>query len=188
MAAQLGGAMRIRKRFKAEMAHKVPGAYTTRCHHLHGHSYRFDVTVASERADSAHMALDFRHLKTGGVGNFLDGFDHAVVLWEGDELVARIDEMNPNRHLIVPFLPTAEMIAKACFEVCSLIVDTLPGSARVVAVAVHETETSTAEYGIEDVGDDFPDVATQNWTVGREIAAQWAGEAWAQTLFPQLAH
>ena len=180
--------MRIRKRFKAEMAHKVPGAYTTRCHHLHGHSYRFDVTVASARADAAHMALDFKHLKTGGVGNFLDGFDHAVVLWAGDDLVSRIEEMNPNRHLIVPFLPTAEMIAKACFEVCSRIVEDLPGEAEVVAVTVHETETSTAEYGIDDAADDFPPVATERWLVGPEIAAQWAGEAWACHLFPQLPH
>ena len=170
--------MKIQRVFRAETAHKVPGAYTCRCHHLHGHSYRFEVEAQAKSADQAHMVIDFKLLETCGIKDFLDGFDHAVVVPAGDELVPIIDRVNPQRHLIVPFLPTAEMIAKACFEVCSTILNeyTEPRglSARVTAVRVYETVRGAAEYGIADAeGDQFPEVAIDQWIVSDEIKEQW---------------
>ena len=173
-----GLAMKIQRVFRAEMAHKVPGAYTCRCHHLHGHSYRFEVEAQAKSADQAHMVIDFKLLETCGIKDFLDGFDHAVVVPSGDDLVPIIDRVNPDRHLIVPFLPTAEMIAKACFEVCSAILSayTEPRglAAHITAVRVYETVRGAAEYGLSDVeGDQFPAVDLSRWVVSAQIKEQW---------------
>src|SRR4051812_44967851 len=107
--------MKIKKLFKAEMAHQVPGAYTTRCHHLHGHSYRFELSLKSDTPNEAQMVADFKGVKDAGIEDFFDSFDHAVMLWEKDPLSKLAREINPVRHVIVPFIPTAEMMAKAFF-------------------------------------------------------------------------
>ena len=170
--------MKIQRSFRAETAHKVPGAYTCRCHHLHGHSYRFEVEAQATDPDQAHMVIDFKLLESCGIKDFLDGFDHAVVLSQDDDLVPLIDRVNPDRHLLVPFLPTAEMIAKACFEVCSAILlghdDSRGGSAQITAVRVYETVRGAAEYGLSDVpADQFPKVSLNQWVISDAIRQQW---------------
>src|SRR5437588_689486 len=138
--------MLIRKLFKAEMAHTTVGAYTERCHHVHGHSYKFELFLQSGMPNPAQMVSDFRAVKDVGIHDFFDSFDHAVTIWEKDPRAAIIDRINPERHIVVPFNPTAEMLAKAFFVVCQAIVDTGPklsGEQRVSvsAVRVHETDT-----------------------------------------------
>src|SRR4051812_30386160 len=118
--------MLIRKLFKAEMAHMVPGAYSTRCHHLHGHSYKYEIFFRSEQANPAQMVVDFKAIKDIGINDFFDSFDHAVMMWEKDPRAALAAQMNPDRHILVPFIPTAEMMAKAFFLVCSAIVKSGP--------------------------------------------------------------
>ena len=83
--------MRIQRTFRAETAHKVPGAYTCRCHHLHGHSYRFEVEAQAKVGDAADMVIDFKLLEVCGIKDFIDGFDHAVVIKNDDDLVPLID-------------------------------------------------------------------------------------------------
>ena len=180
--------MRIQRSFRAETAHKVPGAYTCRCHHLHGHSYRFEVEAEASAPDQAHMVIDFKLLEACGIKDFLDGFDHAVVLSTDDDLVPLIGQINPDRHLLVPFLPTAEMIAKACFEICSSILageqSKHSGSARITAVRVYETARGAAEYRLEDAAKDrFPAVDLSAWVISEGIRQQWqAHPALAQLL------
>ena len=170
------------------MAHKVPGAYTCRCHHLHGHSYRFEVEARSVSPDRAHMVIDFKLLEACGIKVFLDAFDHAVVLSKDDPSAEVIDRINPDRHLLVPFLPTAEMIAKACFEVCSAILAAHRperGEAAVIsAVRVFETARGAAEYGLDDVADDrFPATDLKSWVISDEIRRAWMDEPAIAGLF-----
>ena len=170
--------MRIERVFAAEMAHKVPGAYTCRCHHLHGHSYRFAVAVEAPAPDKAHMVMDFKLLEGCGIKDFFDGFDHAVVLDKDDELAPMIDRINPDRHLLVPFLPTAEMIAKASFVICAAILDRFDfgrgETARLLWVTVHETARGSATYSREDLADDrFPAVDLSAWVISEQVRCQW---------------
>jgi 6-pyruvoyltetrahydropterin/6-carboxytetrahydropterin synthase len=182
--------MRIQRSFRAEMAHKVPGAYTCRCHHLHGHSYRFEVEAQASTADQAHMVIDFKLLEACGIKDFLDGFDHCVVLSLDDDLAPLIDRVNPDRHLLVPFLPTAEMIAKACFKICSEILkghNPERGEAAVItAVRVFETDRGAAEYRIEDQAtDNFPAVDLSRWVISEEIRAAWQQHPALARILPQ---
>jgi 6-pyruvoyltetrahydropterin/6-carboxytetrahydropterin synthase len=176
--------MLIRKLFKAEMAHATVGAYTKRCHHLHGHSYKFELYLRSDAPNNAQMVSDFRAVKDVGIGDFFDSFDHAVMLWNKDIRAPIIEKINPDRHLLVPFNPTAEMMAKSFFFICRAIVESGPklsgeADARVVRVRVHETDTGYAEFDESDAGaDGFPEVDFPSWTISRGVQLAWSRRDW----------
>ncbi len=184
--------MLIRKLFKAEMAHLVPGAYTKRCHHLHGHSYKFELFLRSNEPNDANMVADFKAVKDMGINDFFDSFDHAVMIYKNDPLAKIVNQLNPERHLVVPFVPTAEMIAKACFTVAQAILETGPRlsgekDARVSHVMVHETDTGYAVFGEEDLnGDRFPQIAFNEWVISGGIKAAWKDNEWFSRVVNRL--
>lgn len=48
----------ITKRFMFEAAHQLPW-HQGKCHNLHGHSYKLEVTLGSENLDTNGVVLDF---------------------------------------------------------------------------------------------------------------------------------
>ena len=176
--------MLIRKLFKAEMAHTTCGAYTKRCHHLHGHSYKFELYLKSAKPNPAQMVTDFKAVKDVGIHDFFDSFDHAVLLWEKDPRAKIIDQINPERHIIVPFNPTAEMMAKSFYYVSFAIIKTGPNlsgdqDCRVSAVKVHETDTGYAVFSEEEAAQDgFPDIAFHKWIISDGIKREWKNPGW----------
>jgi len=176
--------MLIRKLFKAEMAHIVPGAYSTRCQHIHGHSYKFELFLRGDEPNDSQMVIDFKAIKDRGIYDFFDSFDHAVMLWEKDPRVKIIERMNPDRNIVVPFIPTAEMMAKAFFLVCQSIIETgspLSGERNVSVerMVVHETDTGYAEFARPDLGrDNFPAAGLSRWRISKGICNGWREKAW----------
>lgn len=176
--------MMIRKLFKAEMAHTTIGAYTKRCHHLHGHSYKFELFLKSDKPNSAMMVSDFKAVKDIGINDFFDSFDHAVAMWSKDARSKIINQINPDRHIILPFNPTAEMLSKAFFFVAKAIFDNSPSlsgeqDARVSSVRVHETDTGYAEFGEGDLErDGFADIQFEQWIFSDGIKSEWKNKDW----------
>lgn len=185
--------MEIRKLFRAEMAHLVPGAYTKRCHYVHGHSYKFELFLEGRFPNDAQMVSDFKGVKDSGINDFFDSFDHAVMMWEKDPLAPMIGKINPERHVLVPFIPTAEMMSKAFYTVCDAILRSskpLSGEKEVSVsrVVVHETETGYAVFRREDVeSDQFPSVRFERWKFSDGIRADWRRPAWYDGALRALA-
>lgn len=135
--------MQIRKTFKAEVAHRVADAYTTRCRGLHGHSYEFEVILRDNNLNSCGMVIDFKLVKEK-INAFLDAFDHSLLIWEEDKfLVKNAKELN-ERYMIVPYNPTAELMALHIYKFIQNIYD-------VESVIVHETKTGYAKYSGEAI-------------------------------------
>jgi len=184
--------MLIRKLFKAEMAHSVPGAYTKRCHHLHGHSYKFELFLESVQPNSSQMVADFKAIKEMGINDFFDSFDHAVTIFEKDPLTPLIQKVNPERYMLVPFIPTAEMLAKACFVVCQAILNSGPKLSSekdvyVEKVIVHETDTGYGVYSHADVEkDQFPPIAFNRWIFSDGIKKSWSRPDWHDKALKSL--
>jgi 6-pyruvoyltetrahydropterin/6-carboxytetrahydropterin synthase len=184
--------MQIRKLFKAEMAHMVPGAYTERCHFLHGHSYKFELFLNGPHPNSASMVADFKAIKDMGINDFFDSFDHSVMMWKKDPLAPMAAKINPKRHIVVPFIPTAEMIAKACFVVCQAILKTSPplsGEKEVTIekVVVHETDTGYGCFGQSDLkSDKFPEIEFDTWTISEGIQRDWKNKKWFSNVLGVL--
>ena len=135
--------MIIRKLFKAEVAHRVRYAYTTRCQGLHGHSYLFEVFLEGQTQDNAQMLMDFKLVKEK-LNAFLDAFDHALIVWDEDqELVEMAPRLN-SRYIILPYNPTAEQMARHIFFQAKAL------SLPIHQVIVHETKTGYAQFSGDD--------------------------------------
>ena len=135
--------MIITKCYKAEAAHRLKYSYTKRCHGLHGHSYRFEISLKSDVQDDAQMLMDFT-LLTKKIGRFLDTFDHTLLIWEDDQELKELGpKLNP-RYMIVPYNTTAEQISRHIYFYGKQI--GLP----MHEVVVWETQTAYARFAGDD--------------------------------------
>jgi 6-pyruvoyltetrahydropterin/6-carboxytetrahydropterin synthase len=108
-------------------AHQLKG-YKGKCEHLHGHNWKIEVHVIAERLNEIDIAMDFQEIKK--ITN---------------EVIAPLDHSVLNE--IFPFTeknPSSENIAKWIYD--SLIKKIDNENIRVSAVAVWESETSSATY------------------------------------------
>ena len=147
---------RIRRWVETDTGHSVPNQKST-CRHLHGHRYRWEAElegeVVIERGVSDEgMLMDFSDVSRILEENIHDVVDHAFVVYEGDEdareaLSIRGDEQ---RTLVVPFVPTAENLARGAFEqVEPYIKSTYGNTLRLRAFHVRETPKSWASWNAE---------------------------------------
>ena len=145
----------IRKKFRIEMAHKLFSASSEECKWVHGHSYIVEVFVQSRRVNDDGMVVDFKDLKCV-VSPFLDQIDHGLMLPSvlEDEQIHRYDH-DHDRIIIVPFNPTAELLAKWLFHRLRSEVNkvTEDRRGRLLKVRVHETESGWAEYEQNEEGE-----------------------------------
>lgn len=142
--------MKIRKLFAFEGAHVVRGCSTERCStSIHGHSYRVEVVLASDRLDNGHMVVDFGLLK-GGVRDVIDAFDHTLVFWADDDPDYLEAAMRHSRRWIsLPVSPSAEQLSRVLFLLVERALGQLErrnGESRpsLVELVLHETATGSA--------------------------------------------
>lgn len=149
--------MKIRKLFKFEAGHIVRNCSSTRCKFSqHGHSYKVEVFLSSDKLDNGQMVFDFGLLKPT-VGKFLDQFDHSWHYWnkESPETIEFIHKFN-HRWVELPFSPSAENYSiyflKAITDILSKVkMENGEGAVKCIGVRVHETDTGYAESSIEDL-------------------------------------
>lgn len=117
----------IAKRFSFSASHvltAVPEGH--KCRRPHGHNYEVEIVCSGEELDHRGMVVDYFDL---------------------DPVRRFLDETVDHRHLndVVPGEPTAERLARWFFE---SLKGTMPAevSSRIVAVRVHETPRTWAEY------------------------------------------
>ncbi|UCD84355.1 MAG: 6-carboxytetrahydropterin synthase QueD [Deltaproteobacteria bacterium] len=115
----------IKTQFSA--AHQLRG-YRGKCENLHGHNWRVEVTIASEKLDDLGMVIDFKELKQR-VGEILEELDHQF-----------LNEHPPFQEVN----PSSENIARHIFDrLCEGITEP---HLQVDQVAVWESDTAGAVY------------------------------------------
>ena len=114
---------------------------------MHGHRYRFEAEIEGDVVDvggvsEEGMLIDFSDVSQILEVHIHDIFDHAFVVYENDELLTTLFEQLPPEHRIVkvPFIPTAENLAKWAFEQVAPHIKTAYGN-RLKLVAMHVRET-----------------------------------------------
>jgi len=133
--------MKITKEMYTETAHCLDG-HPGRCRFIHGHSYKWAVTLEGEALVHG-MLIDFSDLKKI-MSTVIDPFDHALVLEYGggfeSDLYDLLKKHNlADRTMLVNYRPTAENMAKS---VANELQTLLPNFK--VTVQVWETTTSCA--------------------------------------------
>lgn len=108
-------------------AHQLRG-YTGKCENLHGHNWKVQVMVSSEKLNETGLVIDFHEFKKT-VEELLSTLDHFV-----------LNEIFPFTELN----PSSENIAKWIYD--SLKKKTTNRNVALVSVTVWESETASATY------------------------------------------
>ncbi len=117
---------RVSKVMYFEAAHFLRG-YEGACQNLHGHSYKLEITIESERLNSLGMVVDFKKIKEF-MQNIIDRYDHSCL--------NEFYEYKENN-------PTAENMAREIYEELKRYIYV---ELHLVSVKVWETRDSYAEY------------------------------------------
>lgn len=102
--------------------------YKGKCENVHGHNYRVQVAVEGENLNGAGLLIDFADLKAG-IRSLVDRLDHQF-----------LNDLEPFTQLN----PSAENLAKYLSDGIRARVE--GQGARIRAVTVWETDTSSATY------------------------------------------
>ncbi len=108
-------------------AHQLRG-YKGQCEALHGHNWRVQVTISSDKLDDIGMVMDFHELKAI-TGEVISTLDHSFL-----NDVFPFTEINPS----------SENIAKWIYE--SIKKKLIKKMCEISSVTVWENETSSATY------------------------------------------
>lgn len=121
--------VRITKFFSFDSAHRIED-YDGKCRHLHGHTYKLEVTVKGEMGDNG-MVFDFSILKK-------------VV---NDKVISQLDHKYLND--VFPFNPTSENMVVWIFEQIDACFEGQPCTLE--SIKLWETATSCAELRRSDI-------------------------------------
>ena len=146
-------AARIRRWVETDTGHRVPN-HKSKCRHMHGHRYRWeaelegDVVTEKDVSDEG-MLMDFSDISELLNEHIHDVVDHAFIVYENDtDAINALSSMGDgHRTVIVPFVPTAENLAKWAFEqVEPHIRSSYGNSLSLRAFHVRETPKSWASW------------------------------------------
>jgi len=132
------------------MAHALLN-YDGPCKNIHGHSYQLNVTVKGKVKTNTNdsdegMVVDFGVIKKVVKELVVDVYDHALVLNEKANIdVNQFQFMN--KLIRVPYQPTCENML---VHFASLLKDKLPHNIILHSLFLRETNTSFAEWFMED--------------------------------------
>tara|TARA_B100000767_G_scaffold261697_1_gene273565 strand:+ start:1326 stop:1697 length:372 start_codon:yes stop_codon:yes gene_type:complete len=121
---------------------------------MHGHRYRFEAEIEGDTVQEAGvseegMLMDFSDVSAILMEYVHDIVDHAFVVYEGDAEARKACEIMGEGHrtVVVPFIPTAENLAKWAFEQVQPHISSAYGNRlKLVAMHVRETPKSTASW------------------------------------------
>ena len=144
---------RIRRWVETDTGHRVPN-HKSKCRHMHGHRYRWEAelegyVVTLGGVSEEGMLMDFTDVSAILNEYIHDVVDHAFIVYEGDKqaLVALSHMGEEHRTLIVPFIPTAENLAKWAFEQVEPHISSSYGNKlKLHAFHVRETPKSWASW------------------------------------------
>lgn len=152
----------VEKEIEFDAGHRVPN-HKSKCRNPHGHRYRLRTytrgPVVTEAGSSDEgMVADFSDIKALMTHLIHDKLDHGFIVYENDVVMRRIlldgstaehdsgqslPEWNVN---VVPFVPTAENLAKWCYDRLAVPIASLNGGLKLQCVRLWETPTSVAQY------------------------------------------
>jgi len=121
---------------------------------MHGHRYRWEAELEGEVVSHSDVSEEGMLMDFSDVSEILkihihDVVDHAFIVFEGDgKAIAALTHMGEaHRTLIVPFIPTAENLAKWAYEqVGPHITSSYGNLLKLRAFHVRETPKSWASW------------------------------------------
>ena len=143
--------MQITTRLEFDAGHRIP-SHKSQCRNLHGHRYAIEITLAGdiiqqEGASENGMVMDFSDVKAIARKAILEPWDHAFLVYKGDEEVLKFLNTLPNhKTVIMNAVPTAENMAAEAFRILNgCYQDTYGNHLKLERVRLYETPNSWAD-------------------------------------------
>lgn len=143
--------MLVTRRLEFDAGHRIPD-HRSLCRHLHGHRYVLEVTLSGDiirkDGDPANgMVIDFSEIKTLAKRHLVDLWDHAFIVYEGDERVVEfLGSLPDHRTIVLDCIPTAENLAEKAFAILDAVYqNTYANDLRLERVRLYETPNCWAD-------------------------------------------
>jgi len=136
----------IEKEIGLDYAHRLLN-HESLCSNLHGHRARILIGIEGElitKGSSQDMVIDFKDLKQILNEKIMSQLDHTCIASVEDKILSDFLIQNNQRYLIIRGMPTAENLAKWCFDEIKEDIEKL--GCKVAYVKFYETPTSEAIY------------------------------------------
>lgn len=144
--------MIVSKQIEWDMGHRVLNHHS-KCSNLHGHRYKAEISlegdlIIKDGDSSEGMVIDFGDIKTIATKYVHNVLDHGFMVWEKDIVMLNFFSKNSDqKHIVVPFTPTAENIAMWIFnQLEPKFIDTFGTNLKLESVKIWETPTSMVIY------------------------------------------
>ena len=141
----------ITKRLEFDAGHRIP-QHKSQCRNLHGHRYALEITLEGEPVDdpssSEHgMLMDFSDVKDLAREHLVDLWDHAFLVFAGDdEIRALLDRIPGHKTVVLDRVPTAENLVAIAFDILAPLYAARFGHHLVLKrLRLYETPTSWAD-------------------------------------------
>ena len=111
----------VTKIIEWDAGHRVPN-HKSKCHNLHGHRYKMELTLSGPLIDisgdsSEGMVFDFGDIKKVMTEKVHDVLDHGFIWYDKDPVMINVVVLSKGmKYILVNFIPTAENLAKWCYE------------------------------------------------------------------------
>lgn len=126
----------VTRRLEIDAGHRLVG-HESKCAHLHGHRYAFEIMCSAPKLDDIGRVVDFSVIKAK-VGTWLDEhWDHAFLFREDDPLLPKIIEAGEHRIFVLDVNPTAENLAAFLLAAAQILM--FSDLIRVESVICYET-------------------------------------------------
>ena len=146
---------RICKSIEIENGHLLT-KHPDKCRFPHGHTRKVEFVLEADALDENQMVCDFKIIRDV-VGEWLDGFDHALCMNTADpayqdfktrygERVIGFDNQDPTTELLARTIFDHAQQALANYAMQSNVRYRLAAGVRLLRVRVWETSSSWAEY------------------------------------------
>lgn len=143
--------MLITRRLEFDAGHRI-STHNSQCRHLHGHRYAIEITlsgqvISKEGVSEQGMVMDFSEVKRIAKEVLVDKWDHAFLVYSGDDLVMSFLQSIPGHKTVVfDSQPTAENLALAAFEILNAAYqDNYTNHLRLEKVRIFETPNCWAD-------------------------------------------
>jgi len=143
--------MQITRRLEFDAGHRIPN-HTSQCRHLHGHRYAIEITlsgaiITTEGLSEQGMVMDYSEVKRIAKEQLVDAWDHAFLVYRGDQAV--LDFLNglpEHKTVVLDVPPTAENLATVAFNILnSAYRNTYANQLRLERVRIYETPNNWAD-------------------------------------------
>lgn len=140
----------ITRKLEFDAGHRIPN-HQSICRNMHGHRYVMHITLHGKVQDqkgspSEGMLMDFSDVKDLAEKHLINEWDHAFLVYEGDQKVRQfLESMDGHKTVVLDKIPTVENLAQIAYDRLKSVFESYFPTLTLKSIKLYETPNSWAE-------------------------------------------